>query len=166
MVCVFESRCPPFPPSHLPSLPPSLTLSLPHSLPPSLPPSHLPSSLPPSLSHSLTPSLNNSLSPSLPQADFIAWLTYHKRKWKLQRIRRQEHKQLLSRRDRTASLESGSLAPRQTSHNLTGFLRKQTRALIELPWQLIQVCMFQNTLISVCFVAAIKCMHYTSPISL
>ena len=131
-----------------PSLPPSLSPSLTHFLPPSLPLA-FPPSLPPSLSHSLTPSLNNSLSPSLPQADFIAWLTYHKRKWKLQRIRRQEHKQLLSRRDRTASLESGSLAPRQTSHNLTGFLRKQTRALIELPWQLIQVCMFQNTLISV-----------------
>ena len=147
-MCLNHVALPSLPLTFPPSLPPSLSPSLTHFLPPSLPLA-FPPSLPPSLSHSLTPSLNNSLSPSHPQADFIAWLTYHKRKWKLQRIRRQEHKQLQSRRDRTASLESGSLAPRQTSHNLTGFLRKQTRALIELPWQLIQVCMFQNTLISV-----------------
>lgn len=74
--------------------------------------------------------------------EYVAWLTYHKRKWKLQKIRRQEKRQLLAQQERGGGpMTFDPSQPRGggMSRNLTGFLRQQNRALVELPWQLIQV---------------------------
>ena len=70
------------------------------------------------------------------------WLAYHKQKWKLQRIRRHEKKQQLmglgsGRGGMTEDHTSSSRGVR--SHNLAGFFQQQNRALVELPWQIIQV---------------------------
>jgi DNA polymerase epsilon subunit 1 len=68
--------------------------------------------------------------------DLVSWLVYHKRKWKLQMIRRQEKKQLLRQQERgVASVGMSTTA----SHNLAGFLRQQNRALVDLHWQIIQI---------------------------
>ena len=68
----------------------------------------------------------------------MTWLSYHKRKWKLQMVRRQEKKQLLRQQERGVATNGGF--PETTpSHDLAGFLRQQNRALIDLHWQIIQV---------------------------
>ena len=72
------------------------------------------------------------------------WLAYHKQKWKLQRVRRNEKKQqmmgLTSGRGGTDSDHTHSgVGGGVRSHNLAGFFQQQNRALVELPWQILQV---------------------------
>lgn len=72
------------------------------------------------------------------------WLAYQKQKWKLQKIRRQEKKQqlmgLTSGHGRGGAGEDHTPSSRGVrSHNLAGFFQQQNRALVELPWQIIQV---------------------------
>ena len=56
-------------------------------------------------------------------------------------VRRQERKQLLRQQERSGAglLADGGRMGGAVSHDLTGFLRQQNRALVELHWQLIQV---------------------------
>ena len=63
---------------------------------------------------------------------------YQKRKWKLQLIRKQEKKQLLRQQER--GVATSGMMNATSSHNLTGFLRQQNRALVDLHWQIIEVC--------------------------
>ena len=70
----------------------------------------------------------------------MAWVSYHKRKWKLQMVRRQEKKQLLRQQERGVAIKGGALDV-TSSHDLAGFLRQQNRALIDLHWQIVQVCL-------------------------
>ena len=69
----------------------------------------------------------------------MVWVSYHKRKWKLQMVRRQEKKQLLRQQERGVAVNGGAMLDVTSSHDLTGFLRQHNRALIDLHWQIIQV---------------------------
>ena len=70
----------------------------------------------------------------------MSWLEYHKKKWQLQRGQRKERKQLLAHANRNAGSEAFDISSASsTSVGLSGFLRQRSRALVELPWQLIQV---------------------------
>ena len=71
------------------------------------------------------------------QEELLSWLAYHKRKWKLQMASRQRKKHL--QQDIGWRGMEGGRADLPVSHDLTGFLQQQTRALVELHWQIIQV---------------------------
>ena len=65
------------------------------------------------------------------------WLTFHKEKWKLQKKRRDERKRLLALEDGEGS--AGDHTHSMGGGGLSGMLRQQSRALIELGWQIVQV---------------------------
>ena len=69
----------------------------------------------------------------------MAWVSYHKRKWKLQMVRRKEKKQLLRQQERGVAISGGVSDSITSSNNLAGFLRQQNQALVDLHWQIIQV---------------------------
>ncbi|XP_037072699.1 DNA polymerase epsilon catalytic subunit A-like [Pollicipes pollicipes] len=69
----------------------------------------------------------------------LAWLAFHKRKWRHQRLQRAERQ----KRARTAGAElplvtsGGGGGPR--ADTLGGFLRRAQRTVLDTPWQVIQV---------------------------
>lgn len=70
------------------------------------------------------------------------WLSYHKEKWKLQKKRRDEKKRFLALDEGEGGdadhIQSGGRGVALGS-GLSGMLRQQNRALIELGWEIIQV---------------------------
>lgn len=72
----------------------------------------------------------------------MVWLKYHKEKWKMQKKKRDERRKLLALEegegfggDHTFSGGRGL----SVGSGLSGMLRQQARALVELGWELIQV---------------------------
>lgn len=74
----------------------------------------------------------------------MVWLEYHKEKWKMQKRMREERKRLLTQQNGVGGALSGDFLSLRgvggATGDLTGFLRQQNRALIDLPWEIIQVC--------------------------
>lgn len=73
------------------------------------------------------------------QEEWLVWLRFHKKKWQLQA------RQRLARRKRQR-LELAEGAPRHgvirdgPAMGLGSFLRKTARSVLDLPWQIVQVC--------------------------
>ena len=70
----------------------------------------------------------------------MVWLKYHKEKWKMQKKRRDERKRLLALEEGEGLVgdHSGGRGIGMRS-GLSGMLRQQTRALVELAWEIVQV---------------------------
>ena len=91
------------------------------------------------------PSCDDVMMTSSPrQKVYQVWLKYHKEKWRLQKARRLERRQLASRQGpggvaRSRDLSSGGGGGGGTSSDITGFLWQQNRALVDKPWEIIQV---------------------------
>lgn len=82
----------------------------------------------------------------------MAWLRYHKEKWKLQKRARDERRKLIARQNGVGgALGGGMLSGSGVMGGLGGFLWQQNRALVDLPWQLIQVRIYTCIEYSVCF---------------
>ncbi|XP_070201892.1 DNA polymerase epsilon catalytic subunit A-like [Littorina saxatilis] len=62
------------------------------------------------------------------------WVTYHKKKWSLQALERQERKR--RRVDAGDFPVSGAVRP---SKGLGGFLRRTARSMMDMPWQVVQL---------------------------
>lgn len=70
----------------------------------------------------------------------MSWLKYHKEKWKLQKKVRDERNRLGARQNGVGGALGDYAPPRGGAKGgLTGFLWQQNRALVDLPWQIIQV---------------------------
>ncbi|KAL8598378.1 hypothetical protein ACOMHN_032655 [Nucella lapillus] len=62
------------------------------------------------------------------------WVLYHKRKWAMQAVERQERKR--RRVDAGDYPVSGAVRP---TRGLGGFLRRTARSMMDMPWQIVQV---------------------------
>ena len=67
----------------------------------------------------------------------MKWLKYHKEKWRLQKLERQEKK----RRGRNTPGDPfvGGARSSSVRGQMGGFLQQRTRAVFQSPWQIIQV---------------------------
>lgn len=74
----------------------------------------------------------------LSQEEWLVWLRFHKKKWQLQA------RQHLARRKKQRLEAEGGLQPGavrdRPSTGLGGFLRRTARSILDLPWQIVQVC--------------------------
>lgn len=74
----------------------------------------------------------------LSQEEWLVWLRFHKKKWQLQA------RQRLARRKKQRLEAEGGLQPGavrdRPSTGLGGFLRRTARSILDLPWQIVQVC--------------------------
>ena len=70
----------------------------------------------------------------------MAWLKYHKEKWKIQKRERDMQKKMLAQQDGLGGdyYSSRGGGGGAVGGALTGFLRQQNRALVDLHWQIIQ----------------------------
>lgn len=75
------------------------------------------------------------------QEDHLIWLRYHKKKWELQLRQRREH------RKRRRVVDGGSVPAGggvirggRATTDLGTFLRRTARSILDMPWQIVQVC--------------------------
>ncbi|XP_014670833.1 PREDICTED: DNA polymerase epsilon catalytic subunit A-like [Priapulus caudatus] len=72
------------------------------------------------------------------QAERIIWITFQKKKWALQLRQRAERnkKRRLAAGDAVAT---GNVVRHSTGTGMHGFIRRTARAVVDLPWQIIQI---------------------------
>lgn len=72
------------------------------------------------------------------QEEWLVWLRYHQKKWKLQAQQRQER--CKRRRLEHGRLTVGGGVVRDAlSKGLSSYLRRTARSILDLPWQIVQV---------------------------
>jgi DNA polymerase epsilon subunit 1 len=69
--------------------------------------------------------------------DFEKWLKYHKEKWRLQKLERQEKKR--SGINTSTDVTPGNVQGSSARGRLGGFLQQRTRTVFTSPWQIIQI---------------------------
>ncbi|XP_077998858.1 DNA polymerase epsilon catalytic subunit A-like [Glandiceps talaboti] len=71
-----------------------------------------------------------------------AWLLYHKKKWQLQAKQRKERKR---RRVDDGEPIGGGIIRSGPTTGLGGFLRKTARSIMDMPWQIVQMCEIRSS---------------------